>query len=245
MEKEINLLKEKFKEIKKQEFCESLRNGTTGIGYTFETLLGKKEDRSYKADFNGIEIKVKLGYSKYPFTLFTLAPKGYDYTIKHILDVYGYPDKDIKEFKVFRANAYHNKNFIAANRYLLKLKVNYELERLQLIILDKFLNILDDSIYWDFDELKNRLFTKLKYLAFVKAYPYRINGETYYKYTNLTIYQLKSFEKFLYLIEKDLIGVCFNIGTCKTNKNYGNIEDRGTAFKLNQENINELFSIVE
>ena len=42
----------------------SLRSGSTGIGYTFETLLGIEENNDQTADFRGIEIKCKLGKEK-------------------------------------------------------------------------------------------------------------------------------------------------------------------------------------
>ena len=71
------------------------------------------------------------------------------------------------------------------------------------------------------------------------------NNKTFYKYTNMTIYKLKSFDIFLNLIEKDKIFVLFNIesnikkdGICET-------KDRGTAFKLKINCIEELFDIIE
>lgn len=68
------LLSEKFKEIKKEGYIESTRKGFTGVGKTFEDLIGKKEDRSDSPDFNGIEIKTKLGYKKSFVTLFNATP---------------------------------------------------------------------------------------------------------------------------------------------------------------------------
>lgn len=245
MQKEINLLKKKFNDIKNTGLCKSLRNGSTGIGFTFETLIGKKEDNLSEADFNGIEIKVKLGYSKSPTTLFSLTPRGYDYTIKHMLETYGYPDKEDKTLKCFRGEAYSKKNYVTANKYIMKLKVNCELNRLELNILDINLNILDNTIYWNIDDIAKRLYKKLNYLAYVKGYPYKRNNETYYKYTNLNIYQLKSFEHFIKLLEKDKIFVCFNIGIGKKGKNLGKIEDRGTAFKINNNYIDALFKLID
>lgn len=57
----------KFDEVRALGWVESMREGDTGIGYTFETLLGIKENNDQKADFNvvggdparGIEIKCK------------------------------------------------------------------------------------------------------------------------------------------------------------------------------------------
>ena len=245
MQKNIILLKEKFNKIKNLGLCKTLRNGTTGVGFTFESLIGKKEDNASEADFNGIEIKVKFGYSKSPITLFSLTPKGYNYTIKHLLENYGYPDKTNKNFKSFRGEAYCKKNSITANRYILKLKINNELNRLELIILNTNLKILEKNVYWNLNDLAERLYKKLNYLAYIKAYPYKRNNETYYKYTNINFYTLKNFKTFLNLIEKDKIHITFNIGICKNGKNAGKIEDHGTAFKLDKYYIEELFEPIE
>jgi len=48
----------KFDAIQGQWF-DSLRTGDTGIGYTFESLLGIKENNDKTADFHGIELKCK------------------------------------------------------------------------------------------------------------------------------------------------------------------------------------------
>ena len=74
MEENIRLLRQKFIEIKKLGLIKSLRKGSTGLGFTFESLIGKAEDSRPLPDFNGIEIKTKLGYTKAPITLFTLVP---------------------------------------------------------------------------------------------------------------------------------------------------------------------------
>ena len=45
MNEEINKLKIIFNQIKDKELIKCLRPGSTGIGYTFESLIGKKEDK--------------------------------------------------------------------------------------------------------------------------------------------------------------------------------------------------------
>ena len=49
----------KFDKVKDQGWIDTLREGDTGIGYTFESLLGIRENNDQKADFKGIEIKCK------------------------------------------------------------------------------------------------------------------------------------------------------------------------------------------
>ena len=90
--------------------------------------------------------------------------------------------------------------------------------------------------------IKNRLFTKINYLAYVKGYPYKINNETYYKYTNLYIYKLKTFNDFLNLLEKDLLYLTFNISTFNKVERLNQIHDHGVAFKLRNTCILRLFN---
>ena len=114
MKKEIENLKLLFKYIKNKEFNKNLRKGTTGIGYTFESLINKNEDNQSSPDFNSIEIKTKLGYTKSPLTLFTLTPiKENDRSVKYLLENFGYPNKNLK-YKSFRTDAYLNKNNIGS-----------------------------------------------------------------------------------------------------------------------------------
>ncbi len=245
MNENIEKLKILFKKIKNKEFNESLRTGTTGIGYTFEKLLGKEEDSNYLPDFNGIEIKTKLGYSKSPLTLFTLVPeKDKVSSINYILTNFGYPDKD-GELKCFRGNVYLKANNIIANRYIFKTKILHNENKLQLLIYDKNFNLIDDSIYWNLKDIETRLFTKLQYLAIIKGYPYKRCNKTYYKYTNLDIYKLKGFDAFLRLLNEDAIFIMFNIGMHKSAERYGQICDRGTAFRLQLCSIEKLFDKIE
>ncbi len=49
--------RQKFQELKNRGFVKSLRKGPTGIGYTFETLMGLDENNLALPDIDGIEIK--------------------------------------------------------------------------------------------------------------------------------------------------------------------------------------------
>ncbi len=57
-------------------WIESKRKGTTGIGYTFETLLGKEEESFPIPDYGSIEIKTRYRNAKFPITLFNATPDG-------------------------------------------------------------------------------------------------------------------------------------------------------------------------
>ena len=74
--KEIEQLEKEFKRIKNMGYVKSTRNGPTGIGKTFEDLLGKKEDALGLPDYKGIEIKTKRSYSNSYTTLFNATLHG-------------------------------------------------------------------------------------------------------------------------------------------------------------------------
>ena len=59
------------------------------------------------------------------------------------------------------------------------------------------------------------------------------------------IYKLKNFDTFIDLLEKGLIKVSFKVGVFKDPKRLGKIHDRGTAFSIENKNINMLFNLIE
>ena len=61
----------------------------------------------------------------------------------------------------------------------------------------------------------------------------------------MSIYHLKNFQKFLELIEQDKIYICFNINEFLDNESVIRIKDRGTAFKLDNYYIEELFDLID
>lgn len=239
---EILSLKQKFDEIKELGYVKSSRKGFTGIGKTFEDLIGKKEDRLETPDYNGIEIKTKRGYSKSYIRLFNATPKGKnEFEIKRLSNTYGYPDKIKKEHNVLAFSVQGNMRTLVAGRFFFKLSLDYEKRKIYLSILDKNMRLLEQDVYWDFDIIKERLEIKLKYLAFIKAWPKTINEMDYYKYYEIQFYQLKDFDVFLRLIEQGIVRVTFKIGIFREGPRTGEIHDRGTSFEIQEENINKLF----
>lgn len=227
-------LRKKFNEIKKRGLIKPLRKGSTGVGYTFEKLLGKEEDSLSLPDYNGIELKTKLGYSKSAMTLFNCIPiKGNETAINYILDKYAWKRQDIKYFSL---TAYCN-NSSKRGSYFFKLNIDYLGKQ---IILQSY---KDNSFYenlcvWNFKDLETKLWKKLKYLALITAYPYRIKGVLYYKYLKMRTYKLKGFFEFLHLLSEDKIHIHFYLKRLPN----GTIENHGIAFKIDNNYIPSLFS---
>lgn len=243
---ELIKLKKEFERIKKMGYIKSTRSGYTGIGKTFEDLLGKEEDTLEQPDYHGIEIKTKRGYSRSYTTLFGATPQGKkEFEIKRLRSAYGYPDLVYKSQKLLNTSVQANCSTLVSNKFLFKLVVDHEEHKLFLLIADKNMNFIEKKAYWTFEILKEKLERKLKYLALVKAWPNTINGEDYYKYYDIDFYKLKSFNEFIKLIEDGTIRVTFKIGVFKKGERAGELHDRGTAFEIQEIDMLKLFDKIE
>ena len=240
--KELEDLKQEFSRIKNMGYVKSTREGVTGVGKTFEDLIGKAEDTKGIPDYHGIEIKTRLGYSKSYTTLFNSTPEGKLET-QRLCKEYGYPDKILKDKKILNISITKTPT-IVANKYHFNLKIDYEKQRLILIIKDRYGHLLEDRVYWNFKTLKEKLNTKLQYVALINAWPTTRNNIKYYKYYKINFYKLKSFEKFIELIDKDIIRISLKIGVYREGLKKGLPHDRGTSFELKALDFCELFEHV-
>ena len=242
---EIERLKRALLNIKYMGWVESMRSGSTGVGYTLESLLGQKENNLPIADFNGVELKSIRKYSKQNLHLFCAVPDGdYLYPIPRILSTLGYPDTSDREIKVFHmtvnAKRYTNIGFFKK----MILKVDKENKQLRLIAKSFDGTDIPVNISWSFDYLNERINKKLKYLCVVEARNKIINGKEYFYYSNFNFYKIKSFDDFIFLLEKGIISVTFKIGYHKEKEQYGKIHDRGTDFFISYGDITFLYKKV-
>lgn len=241
----MRILKEKFEEIKKKGYIKSSREGSTGIGKTFEDLIGKPEDHEETPDFQGIEIKTKgdNNIDEY-ITLFCATPRGpHDYEIHYLVDKYGYPDVISKEKKVLNRSIYSGT--LRGSRYLFALKLDCRKQIVKLRILDNYLKLIEDEIYWTYYDLETKLYRKHRYLALVKATKKIINGSTYYKYHDIRFYKIRNFDSFIELIANGKIRVNFRIGIYRSGKREGTMHDRGTAFQIRESDLLQLFDEID
>ncbi|MBP3460800.1 MAG: MvaI/BcnI restriction endonuclease family protein [Bacilli bacterium] len=246
MYKNIIELKEKFEEIKKLCWIKSTINGNSSIGRTFETLLGNEENSFEIPDYNGIEIKTKLSKKNIYTTLFNCKPEGLHYMeTERLKDTYGYPDSNIPKYKVLNNSVFCNNKTIIGNNFKFQLVVNRKDKKIYLYIYDLKNNLIENNVYWDFDILKEKLYRKLKYLAYIKAIKKYTKNEVYFKYTKINFYKLKSFEEFIKLIEQGKIRITFKISIYKKGKKIGKTYDHGTGFDIKEENLISLYEKIK
>lgn len=234
-------LKKKFEEIKKMGWIESKRCGTTGIGYTFETLIGKEEESFPIPDYGTIEIKTRFRNSKEDMTLFNASPDGdYLFPTRKMYEKYGFPDKKFPNYKVFYANISTLAKFAGKeNRF--KLLVDRSKKKIKIIVIDRIGNLEDTEVSWSFDILKEKIERKIKYLAIVKADCKFYFGKQHFKYYEINFYVLKNFETFISLIEKGIVKTVFAIGFYKSGPKLGQMNSHGVGFDIAEKDIEKLF----
>ncbi|MBE6156931.1 MAG: hypothetical protein E7161_04220 [Firmicutes bacterium] len=241
MKEDVILLKKEFRKIKALGLVEALRQGTTGVGYTFEKLLNKEEDQECKPDFKSIELKCKLGYSKSAITLFNCVPKKHNESaIKYIFEKYGYHRfGDKNDYKLFERKVFSNFS-IKRFEYEFKLKVDYY--SMKIVMQSYYKGVFIENVCsWDFKTLETKLKRKLTNLAIIQAYPYYRKNKKYYKYVKMNLYKLTSFFEFLKLVENDKIFVNFYMKSALGKSDEFLIKDHGVGFKIKNDCIEELF----
>lgn len=238
-------LKKQFYHIRNKGWIKSERAGTTGIGYTFEKLINKNEENFPVPDYGSIEIKTIRKYSKGKIHLFNSTPDGDSlFPIKRILNIMGYPDKTHPTFNVFNASFSAHEFTNIGHHKRGKLFIDYEHEKIYLVGIDDNFNDLNLNLSWSFDLLKDKLNTKLRYLAIIKADSKFILSDEYFYYKQILFYRLKDFDTFISLINSGDILITFKIGVFKSGKRFGQIHDRGTDFSINVNNLDKLYDLI-
>ena len=241
MNKNIIELYKTFLKIKSLGYVKSMRDGVTGIGYTFESLINKQEDNLPIADYKGIEIKAMHRFSKRKIHLFNATPDGdFLLPIKRLVDDMGYPDKEFPKVKILNVSV-NTKEYTNIGFYKkLKIKVDYENEKIILLGNKNGKNV-DLAISWSFDLIKERIYSKLKYLAVIEVSSKMINDDEYFHYNKIRFFKLRDYKLFIKLIEKGIITITFKVGVFRNGMRVGQTHDRGTDFSINYEDIRLLY----
>jgi len=91
--KTLTELKQWLLEIKGMGWIPSKRRHDTGIGKTFEDLLGIKENNIQLPDIGGIEVKSSRSYTSSPVTLITFEPpreyRNVSWTLEYLVNNFG------------------------------------------------------------------------------------------------------------------------------------------------------------
>lgn len=222
----------KFDQVKELGWIDAKRIGDTGIGYTFETLLGIKENNNQTADFKGIEIKCKGmkedGTSvSTKINLFQAGPKwNAKASAKDRIHIIG---------KIGTGGRYSCYSQLTTNRNNLGLYLDIISDQNK-IDLCKTNNPLG---YWSFEKLKKRLSEKHSRSAFVKARTRSNKGKTQFSYEELLYCDHPSINRFVDLVAHNNIVFEFTM----SEKEKGEIRNHGYPWRLiRSEFLDQLFA---
>jgi hypothetical protein len=222
----------KFDEVKDRGWIDSLREGDTGIGYTFETMIGVEENNDQKADFKGIEIKCKgtkegFASNSTKINLFQAGPTwNVKATSKELIRILGKLGED-------GLYACYSQVTATPNNLGLLLDV---LSGNSKIDLRKNADALG---YWSFAQLASRLAEKHSRTAFVKAEVQKTKTKTRYSYKELVYCDQPSIERFVDLVEKRNIVFEFTM----SEKPNGTVRNHGYPWRLiRAEFLDQLFA---
>lgn len=242
MDENINDLIKKFNNINKMGYVKSINNNINGGGLTFEHLLGKNEDNFSFADYKGIELKTKIVNSSSDIHLFSLSPEGLDFfESRRLWQKYGHPGIKNKNSKNLNNTIIAGKLVnVGINNYF-SLNVNYKFSKIILEIYNKEKVLLENYSYWNFSRIESVLKWKINYLALIKVYVKNLHGIRYYKYSEIRVYKLKSFDNFIKLIEFGKITISFHISKTNINDLNTKVHDRGTVFSISEDDLDYLY----
>ena len=229
----LNDLLERFDAISNR-WVESMREGDTGIGYTFETLLDIEENNSRTADFRGIELKCKRvrsrgGPAAGKVNLFQQGPVWADgrQTALDRVRMLGKPDTN----KLFRCHSQINTR---ANNLSLLLDPASEQGLISLRRLDEKVG------HWSHALLEKRLIEKHSRAAFVLAEVRQSRTRTSFSYNELIYCEKPSINSFIDLVGQDRIVFEFLM----YEKLDGTVRNHGYPWRLVSEALlDQLFSV--
>jgi hypothetical protein len=221
-----------FDDISGRGFVKSLREGDTGIGYTFESLAGIEENNDRRADYKGIEIKCKQlkgsGGRGGKINLFQQAP-AWENTLTSLerLRLIGQSDAQ------GRYSCHSQVTTIANN---LGLWLNLEATPDQVDILKGDVRFG----HWLHSVLAERLQEKHARAVFVKAEVRKTAGHQSFHYQELVYCERPSIKRFSDLLEDRRVVFEFLM----SEKEEGRVRNHGYPWRLtSDEYLSDLFSL--
>ncbi|MDN5652143.1 MAG: MvaI/BcnI family restriction endonuclease [Lactococcus lactis] len=237
---DLDLFIRDFNRVRDLGFTPSTRRSNTGIGKTFEDLMGVVENNIAEPDLHGFEIKSQRNLSGSYVTLFTKSPTMPIGANTYLRQSYGSYDVSYPDVQVLHTSMFHGRfnTHIAGSNFSIRID---RLEERLYIVVQRADGSLDESVYYSFENLRQAT-QKIENLAFVTADTRTINDIEHFHFTNAVIfYDFISFEHFLNLVEQGLIMYDVRIGAYKTGSKRGQTHDHGSGFRIKKENMSRLY----
>jgi hypothetical protein len=239
--------REDFQRIKKVGWMQSHRSHNTGIGKTFEDIIGVDENNSQSADYmNTLELKAQRDFTGSMITLFTKSPDHPLLANSYIREEYGVSAKGDSQMKIIHTTVPGSNYNSFKGKIGFKLEVNEKEERIYILVKNlQTRTIIDQSIYYFFETLQPLAECKCRNIAYIEAET-KIEGEReYFRYSKATLLTNLTFRKFLDAIHQGLILYDIRIGVYQSGKSIGRTHDHGSGFRIKKADIGKVFKITE
>ncbi len=223
----LNELNKKLNDISNLGYVPALRGGTTGVGYTFETLFGLGETNLPIPDIGGrVEIKTTRKESTSLITLFTFNRGVWLQKQKEIIEQFGYLDE--KGRIALKTTLFFNR------LNSLKLSIEVDEEKNVIRLLSPFHRVLAE---WDVYVIVGVFSAKLSRLLFILA-DRRINqGMEEFHFNEAYLLTKPNPRNFLKAFMDSQVGIDLRM---HLNEN-GTVRNRGTGFRMHENDLLVLY----
>ena len=239
--------KKDFLSIKAKGFVQSNRSHDTGIGKTFEDLIGIVENNNFLADYaNVLELKSSRELSQSMVTLFTKSPTNPPKVNSYLREKYGEPDPEADNLKTLHTTVSTVKFNTFIKRIGFKLEVDEKARKIFLLVKDLETDkIVDKNISYDFDTLKEIIEKKCKYIAYIRAEDKKENGKEFFNFKKAVLLTGLTFERFISLVKEGIIVYDIRIGVYRSGESKGKTHDHGSGFRVLKNNLDKVFNTEE
>ena len=238
-EDDLLLLKRELERIKSIGWVKNRRPGNSGgVGNTLEDLLDVAENNYQLPDFGEWELKSQRAETGSLLTLFHIEPKPRSAKIiPHILlPKYGwahqgagaaYPLSEKSFRQTISTTIYSDRGFrVTVDNEQQKIFVSFDFSRIDerhsewKAFIENGVGVgdINPSPFWTFDDIQNKLDTKIYNLMYVQADTKIENGEEFFKYKRFEAHTDPTLDRFLNLINSGYIYIDFD---ARTGHNHG------------------------
>jgi hypothetical protein len=218
--------KAKFKSIKSAGFVRTKRSGSTGIGYTLESLLGVTENNNPKPDIEGAELKAHRTNVNSLITLFTFNNKVWKMPPLDAVKKYGSVDKNGRQGLYYTMSLKPN----SAGLFL-------DVEKTEISVK----HISGDIVaVWNLQILSDRFMQKIPALIFVSTFTEERDGIEYFHYYRAQLMKGTSPEILLDQFRAENILVDLRLHDKGTM-----VRNHGTGFRTYEDKLPLLFNNIK
>lgn len=229
-----------FHAVKQKGFVTSHRRNNTGIGKTFEDLIGVEENNIDAPDLLGYEIKSHREKAESYVTLFTKAPSFPLHANQQLLEQFGETKNGRKRL---HTSMFATSGNTYRGMYSFLLENNKEQQRIQIVVRDLQTGAeIDRSAGYTYKDIEDCLARKLNNLFYVEAETEKQGDEERFYFHSAEIYEEPSMERFLEMVDNGLIMYDIRMGMYGSGKNQGKPHDHGSGFRVKACNLKQLYA---